>query len=188
MLYGRFIAPSLRGYNCTMPDVASIKLFVSDVDGVLTDGALIIDDRGVESKRFHVRDGLAFKAAMSLGLRVGVLTSRSTSAVTLRMTELGVRLLGHGSTDKKIGLENLCREAGVLPEETAYLGDDLLDLPALLNCGYPMAVADAASEVREVAAFITKTRGGRGAAREAIEHILKTQGRWDELLERYGIG
>ena len=170
-----------------MSDLANIKLIVFDVDGVLTDGTIIVDDHGVESKRFHVRDGFAIKAAMSMGLKVAVLTGRSTRAVAVRLTELGVEYLIQGSHNKAVGIETICQMAGVGLEETAYLGDDLVDLPAMLICRYPMAVADAVAEVRGEAKYVTAVRGGRAAARDAVEHILKAQGRWDELVERYAI-
>ena len=170
-----------------MATPADIKLIVFDVDGVLTDGSIILDDRGVESKRFHARDGLLIKSAMSLGLKIGVLTARTTPAVTLRMSELGINLLIQGSVNKAHGLETLSQRAHVLLEDVAYVGDDLVDLPAMLRCGYAIAVADAVPEVRAEAQFVTTACGGRGAAREAIEHVLKAQGRWDEVLEQYGI-
>lgn len=170
-----------------MSDARAIKLLVFDVDGVLTDGSILVDDRGVESKRFHVRDGFAMKAAMSMGMKIAVLTGRSTRAVTVRMAELGVQHFLQGVADKAIGFETLCQKAGVEMSETGYLGDDLIDLPAMLLCGYPMAVADAVREVREEARYVTQAVGGAAAAREAIEHVLKAQGRWDELVERYAI-
>lgn len=166
---------------------ASIRLIAFDVDGVLTDGGIIIDDHGVESKRFHVRDGFAMRAAMKLGIQIAILTGRSSRVVAHRAGELGVTLLEQGCHDKAIGLENICRRAGVALEEAAFIGDDLIDLPALLRCGYPMTVADGAPEVREVAAYITPSPGGHAAARDAVEHILKAQGRWDEVLERFGV-
>lgn len=167
--------------------LTSIKLIIFDVDGVLTDGAIIVNDQGVESKHFHVRDGFAIRAAMSVGLKIGVLTGRSSRCVNLRMTEIGVDLLLQGAKDKAVGLETLCQRAGVDLEETAYVGDDLVDLPAMLRCGYPIAVADAVAEVRDEASYVTAAPGGRAAAREVIEHILKAQGRWDEVLEQYGV-
>jgi 3-deoxy-D-manno-octulosonate 8-phosphate phosphatase (KDO 8-P phosphatase) len=167
--------------------LAAIKLVVLDVDGVLTDGRIVIDDRGGECKNFHVRDGLAIRAAMDVGLRVGVLSGRTSRATALRMEELGVDLCIQGSAHKAVGLETLCQRAGVLPEESAYVGDDLVDLPALVRCGYPIAVADAISQVRAVARYVTAARGGHAAAREAIEHILMAQGRWDEVVERFGV-
>jgi 3-deoxy-D-manno-octulosonate 8-phosphate phosphatase (KDO 8-P phosphatase) len=168
-----------------MPDPSCIRMLVFDVDGVLTDGAIIINDRGLESKRFHVRDGFAMRAAMKLGIKVGIITGRSSRVVALRAAELGIDLCLQGISDKKQALEDLCKRAGVLPENAAYMGDDLIDLSAMLRCGYPMTVADAPAEVREVAKYVTKVAGGRGAAREAIEHVLKGQNRWDELVEKY---
>jgi len=170
-----------------VPDLSSLKLLIFDVDGVLTDGSIIVNDLGQESKRFYVRDGFAMKFAMSLGLKIGVITGRSSRSVSLRMTELGVQFYMPGSKNKLIALETLCQQAGVLPEHAAFVGDDLIDIPAMLRCGYPIAVADAVEEVRGLAKYVTRASGGRGAAREAIEHVLKAQGRWDELLERYGI-
>lgn len=165
-----------------MPD---IKLILFDCDGVLTDGSLIVNDLGIESKAFHVRDGFAMRRAMDVGLKVGVLTGRSSRALTLRMRDLEISLFLQKCNDKAIGLEMLCQQAGVELEETAYVGDDLIDLPALLRCGYPIAVADAVEQVREVARYTTTAPGGKGAAREAIEHILKLQNKWDALLEQF---
>jgi len=170
-----------------MPDAASVKLVVFDVDGVLTDGSIFVGDTGAEFKRFHVRDGLAIQAATSVGLKVGVISARSTPAVTLRMNELKIENVIQGMRDKGEGLDKLCSRAQVDLEDTAYLGDDLYDLPAMVRCGYPMAVADAAEEVRTAASYVTRAAGGRGAVREAVEHILKAQGLWDAVLERYGI-
>jgi len=164
-----------------------IRLIIFDVDGVLTDGSIIISDSGVESKRFNVRDGLAIRAAMACGLKVGILTSRASRALTLRTVEIGVDLVVQRAPNKVIGLETLCQRAGVMPEEAAYVGDDLVDLPAMLRCAYPIAVADAVEEVKAEASYVTSARGGHGAAREAIEHILKEQNKWDEVVERYGI-
>ena len=164
-----------------------IKLIIFDVDGVLTDGSITIDSAGNESKRFYVRDGLAIRAAMTMGLKVGVLTARASRALTLRMAELGVDLVLQGVSNKVIGLETLCQRAGVMPDEVAYVGDDLVDLPVMVRCAYPIAVADAVAEVKAEARYVTAAPGGRGAARQAIEHILKAQGKWDQVLEQYGI-
>ena len=164
-----------------------IRLIIFDVDGVLTDGSIIISDSGVESKRFHARDGLAMKAAMASGLKVGILTSRASRALTLRMAEIGVDLVVQRAPNKVIGLETLCQRAGVMPEAAAYVGDDLVDLAAMVRCAYPIAVADAVDEIKAEARYVTAARGGHDAARQAIEHILKAQNKWDEVVERYGI-
>ncbi|MEX2214550.1 MAG: HAD-IIIA family hydrolase [Phycisphaeraceae bacterium] len=170
-----------------MPSPRSISFLIFDVDGVLTDGAIQFDDHGTETKSFHVRDGFAMRAAMRLGIKIGILTGRSSQCVTLRMDELGIDLLMQGSKNKAIGLETLCQQAGVEMSETAFMGDDIPDLPAMLRCGYKIAPADAAAEVRSIADFVTQTPGGKGAAREAIEHILKAQDKWEDVLEEFGI-
>lgn len=170
-----------------MPTPTPLKLILFDVDGVLTDGAIHLDGRGAETKRFNVRDGFAIRAAQRAGLKVGVLTGRSSVAVTLRMEELGIDLYIQGAKNKAIGLETLCQQAGVEMSETAYMGDDIPDLPAMLRCGYRIAPADAAAEVRGVADLITQQPGGQGAAREAIEHILKAQDKWEDVLEEFGV-
>lgn len=170
-----------------MGNLKNIKLIIFDVDGVLTDGTIGLDDHGIESKHFHVRDGFAIRAAKRLGLAVGVVSGRASRSVTHRNNELGIDLALLGVRDKAIGLETLCQRAGKDPQQAAFVGDDLIDLPAMLYCGYPIAVADAVAEVKAVAQHITHHRGGCGAARDAIEHILKAQQRWDELLEQYGI-
>ena len=167
------------------PDPKKIELLVFDVDGVLTDGSITYTDRGEQVKSFYVRDGFAMRAADSFGLKVGVLTGRSSRALTLRVNEIGVELFVHGQNNKAIGIETMAQRAGVELDEIAYLGDDLLDLPAMVRVGYPMAVADATDEVRDVARYVTRAPGGRGAAREAIEHVLKAQGQWDAFLERF---
>ena len=170
-----------------MSEPSSIKLIVFDVDGVLTDGAIVLDDNGVEAKHFYVRDGFAIRAAQEMGLKIAALTGRASRCVTLRLSELGVKLQLQGVHDKAMGLETICQWANLLPEQCAYVGDDLMDLPPMLRSGYPMSVVDAVEEVKAEARYVTETAGGRGAAREAIEHLLKLQGRWEELLARYGL-
>jgi 3-deoxy-D-manno-octulosonate 8-phosphate phosphatase (KDO 8-P phosphatase) len=165
----------------------SISMIVFDVDGTLTDGGLVYDSTGGEIKRFHVRDGFAFTAALSVGVKIGVITARQSPIVTRRMAELNVPFVMQGQRDKKIAIETLCQQAGLLPEQVAYVGDDILDLPALLMCGYPIAVADAVEEVKYVAKYVTQLPGGHGAARDAIEHILKAQGKWEAVVDQFGI-
>jgi 3-deoxy-D-manno-octulosonate 8-phosphate phosphatase (KDO 8-P phosphatase) len=160
-------------------------LIVFDVDGVLTDGTITYHAGGGESKNFHTKDGLALRAAMQAGLHVAVITARSSDIVARRMQELGVRDLVQDCNDKAKEVSGLSRAIGIPLEQMAYLGDDLVDLPAMRRVGYPMAVADAADELREMAALVTRRRGGRGAAREAVEHILRAQGRWEKIVEGY---
>ncbi len=169
------------------PDPTAVRMIVFDVDGVLTDGAITYHSGGGESKNFHTKDGLGLRAAMQAGLDVAVITARTSSIVARRMEELGIRDLVQGCNDKAKEITGLSRASGVPLSATAYLGDDLVDLPAMRRVGYPMAVADAADELREMAAFVTRRRGGRGAAREAVEHILQAQGKWEQIVNGYRV-
>ncbi len=165
-----------------------IKLLLSDVDGVLTDGSIMFDAQGNELKKFHVRDGAGIVAWQKCGLKFGIITGRPARVTTLRARELGIEYVEQGSALEKVqSLENICAKAGVDLPEVAFIGDDLADLPVLTRIGYPIAVADAVEEVRGVAKYVTGAAGGRGAVREAIEHLLKAMGRWDEVLETYGV-
>ncbi len=166
--------------------IPDIQLIVFDVDGVLTDGSLIYDNHGNELKRFNSRDGFGLCAAMFSGLQVGVLTARSSEVVHRRMEELKIDHYFHGCKDKAAGIESIAQRARVSLEQTAFMGDDILDLPALKKVGYPMAVSDAAIEVLEAAKFVSEAPGGRGAARQAVEHVLRGQGKWGAVLERFG--
>jgi 3-deoxy-D-manno-octulosonate 8-phosphate phosphatase (KDO 8-P phosphatase) len=167
-------------------NIPDIRLIVFDVDGVLTDGSLIYDNAGNELKRFNIKDGFGIRAAIFSGIQVGVLTARSSEVVHRRMAELKIDHYLHGCKDKAAGIEAICERARVPLDETAFMGDDVLDLPALKKVGYPMTVADAAIEVLEAARFVSESPGGRGAAREAVEHILRTQGKWDAVLAEFG--
>ncbi len=168
--------------------ITDIKLLLLDVDGILTDGSIILDSDGREIKRFHVRDGMAIVMWQNLGFKTGLLTGRPSAVTTLRAAELKIEFVSQGSAmDKLKNFEDLCGRAGVTAEQVAYMGDDLADLPVLLRCGYPMTVSDAVDEVRAAVKLVTKAPGGRGAVREAVEHLLHKMGRWDEVLESYGL-
>jgi 3-deoxy-D-manno-octulosonate 8-phosphate phosphatase (KDO 8-P phosphatase) len=162
-----------------------IELLVLDVDGVLTDGAIIYADIGVEVKAFHVRDGSGLKLWQLEGKRAAVITGRTSSVVEVRAAELGVAPVIQGAADKLAGFRALLREVPVPPEQVCYVGDDLPDLPVLRRCGLAVAVADACPEVRAAAHYVTRAAGGRGAVREAVELILRCQGRWQKVVERY---
>jgi len=168
-----------------MPDDAAarkIRLLVLDVDGVLSDGLIHIDGRGVETKAFHTRDGAGIAIWRKLGHEAAIITGRSSMTVQHRADELGIRHVFQGVRDKMKALGTLLNELGLAASEAAAMGDDLPDLPMLRLAGYPIAVADAAEEVRALATFVTLRPGGRGAVREAIEHLLKAQDRWEEAL------
>ncbi len=162
-----------------------IRLLVLDVDGVLTDGGIVLDARGEEAKRFHVRDGTGLRVWMRLGGSVALITGRRGGAVAARARELEIEHLIQGSRDKGAALEELLERVGVDADKAAAIGDDLPDLPLLRRAGYPMAVADAAPEVQAAARFVTSLPGGHGAVREAIEHLLRSAGRWDEAVSLF---
>ena len=172
----------------TVMGLADIKLLLMDVDGVLTDGSIVMDSAGREIKRFHVRDGAGMVAWSKLGLKLGIITGRPSTVTMLRAAELGVDYVEQCPAMGKVAaLENICGRAGVEVGNIAFIGDDLADLPVLTRVGYPMAVADATAEVIGIAKYVTQTVGGRGAVREAIEHLLKEMDRWDEVVEAYGV-
>lgn len=166
-----------------MPNpAADVKLLCLDADGVMTDGGIRLDDRGVETKRFHVRDGTGIRMWMKLGYEIAVITGRTGEALRHRAAELGVRHVHQGVKKKGECFRRLLDQLGMKPQDAAMLGDDLPDLTLLKLCGYPMAVADAVSEIRCVAAFVTSSPGGSGAVREAIEHLLKARDQWNDAI------
>jgi 3-deoxy-D-manno-octulosonate 8-phosphate phosphatase (KDO 8-P phosphatase) len=167
------------------PADSDIRLLVLDVDGVLTDGSILIDDHGVETKRFHVRDGTGIRIWARMGYRVAVITGRTGMALRHRLNEIGVAHVVQNAAHKAAAFTSLLAEVGVEASQAAMLGDDLPDLPLMHLAGYPMAVADAAREVIEVASFVTVRPGGRGAVREAIEHLLKARGQWKDAVAMF---
>jgi 3-deoxy-D-manno-octulosonate 8-phosphate phosphatase (KDO 8-P phosphatase) len=160
---------------------AAIELIVLDVDGVLTDGRIFHTADGVEIKAFHVRDGSGLVVWQKLGKQVAILSGRKSKTVDVRAQELGVRFVRQGSADKLATFRQLLVQLGLRAEQAAAVGDDLPDLPVLRAAGLALAVADACAEVRSAAHHVTVASGGRGAVREAIELILKHQGRWDAV-------
>jgi 3-deoxy-D-manno-octulosonate 8-phosphate phosphatase (KDO 8-P phosphatase) len=164
---------------------AAIKLLLLDVDGVLTDGSVVYADDGTEIKRFHVRDGSGLKFWQRAGNRAAIVSGRKSAAVEVRAAELGISPVLQGRGDKLPAFEEVLSATGLRPEEVCAVGDDLPDLPVLRRCGLAVAVADACPELRAVAHLVTTARGGRGAVREAIEWLLKLQGRWDEVVNFY---
>ncbi|MHC5115019.1 MAG: KdsC family phosphatase [Planctomycetota bacterium] len=159
-----------------------LRLLVLDVDGVLTDGRIVIDGHGMETKRFHVRDGLGVQLWRHLGYEAAIISGRASAATQHRATELGVRHVFQGVGDKVAAFAELLKDLDLNPSQAAVMGDDLPDLPMMRVAGYPMAVADACEEVRDMAEFVTTRPGGCGAVREAIEHLLKLEDRWEEAL------
>jgi 3-deoxy-D-manno-octulosonate 8-phosphate phosphatase (KDO 8-P phosphatase) len=164
---------------------ARIQLLLFDVDGVLTDGTVLMHADGTESKAFHIRDGAAMVWAQSAGLRVGLLSARSSRATEQRAAQLAIRIVVQGVQTKLDGYQRIVADAGIADDVVAYMGDDLLDLPVLARVGLAAAPADAAPEVRERVHLVSTAPGGRGAVREMIEVVLKAQQRWDQILRRY---
>lgn len=162
-----------------------IQLILSDVDGVLTNGGISYDNQGIESKQFHVRDGLGIKIWQKLGNRFGVITARSSHIVKMRMSELGVDLVRQGLENKLPVAMKIIEELKLKPEEVCFIGDDLADLALMNRVGLAASVADGAPEVRNIAQIVTKASGGHGAVRELIETVLKSQDRWNEVVKSF---
>ncbi|MGA6924432.1 MAG: HAD hydrolase family protein, partial [Desulfosarcina sp.] len=151
----------------------SIRLLLLDVDGVLTAGEVIYNDLGQETKAFNVRDGLGIRLLMAAGIRVGIVTGRRSKALMHRCNNLGIELVKTGIRDKAAALDELLRETGLTASVTAFVGDDLPDLPILRRVGVPIAVGDAHDRVKQAALITTRAPGGRGAVREISERILQ---------------
>ena len=167
---------------------ARVKLLLMDCDGVLTDGRIWIFENGEEQKGFHTRDGLGIDLWHRAGLKSGIISGRVSSAVERRAQDLGMAFVRQGCEDKLQAFAETLALAGVRNDEVAFVGDDLNDLPLMLRSGLGIAVADAAHETREHAHYVTTAHGGRGAVREVVELILKSQGRWDDLVKQYLVG
>ena len=166
-------------------DLAAIKLVGFDVDGVLTDGRIIIDDEGRESKNFHSRDGLGLKILLKAGLQAVLITGRASRLLEIRARGLGLTEIYQGVEDKWAVFEEVLKKKGLGPNQAAFAGDDLIDLPVMTRVGLALAPADAAPDVLAAAHFVAPAPGGRGAVRQMIEFLLKGQGRWDEVLRFY---
>jgi 3-deoxy-D-manno-octulosonate 8-phosphate phosphatase (KDO 8-P phosphatase) len=160
----------------------AIELLVVDVDGVLTAGGIVYGHPELAFKEFHVRDGSGLKVWHRAGKRTGLVTGRTSPVVDRRAAELGISLVVQGAADKMPAYRGIVAEASVTDEAVCYVGDDLPDVPLLRACGLAVAVADACSEARTVAHYITQVPGGRGAVRETIELILRCQGRWPQIV------
>lgn len=173
--------------NLTMsskdPEVAKpIRLILSDVDGVLTDGSITIDNSGIESKTFHVRDGLGIRMWQRQGFHFGMLTARNSQIVKLRAAELDIHLVRQGFADKLPVARELMQLVKLQPSEVCYIGDDLPDLSVMREVGLAVAVADAAPEVCSAAKWVMQQPGGKGAVRELVERLLKAKGLWEPDL------
>ena len=164
---------------------AEIRLLLSDVDGVLTDGMVILDNQGVEAKQFHIRDGQGIRLWQQAGGQFGIVTGRSSQVVKQRAAELDIAIVRQGVKDKWPVVQTICEEVGIGPEAVCYVGDDLPDIGPIRRVGMGVAVADAAEEVRQAASYVSSIVGGQGAIREVVELILKNSNRWESVLQKY---
>ncbi|MEE9613382.1 MAG: HAD-IIIA family hydrolase [Thermodesulfobacteriota bacterium] len=162
--------------------VKAVKLLILDVDGVLTDGRISYTEQGDEIKSFHAHDGHGIKFLVKAGIECAIITVRSSGIVKRRAGELGIKFVYQGVENKDDAFEEILGKLGITPPEAAYIGDDLPDLPVLTRVGFSASVSDAVGEVRARADYVTERPGGRGAVREVAELILRTQGKWDQLV------
>lgn len=166
-----------------------VQLILMDVDGVLTDGQILLvpDGHGAvqEVKMFDVQDGVGITFAHRVGLRTGILTGRRSESVAARAKELGMEIVEQGSHNKLETYAKIRIDAKVGDSQVAYIGDDMQDLPILRRVGFAVAVANAQEELKKVCHFVTEHPGGRGAVREALDFLLRAQGKWDEIMARY---
>ena len=164
---------------------SKIRLVLFDVDGVLTDGKIVMHADGTESKVFDIKDGTAVVWAMRVGLQVGFLSARTSAATSQRAAQLGVTLVHQGVSSKLETYDQIADSLLLDDDQIAYMGDDVLDLPVLLRVGLATAPNDAAEEVRSRVHWVSQRRGGDGAARELIETILRAQDRWESVVATY---
>lgn len=162
-----------------------IRLLLLDVDGVMTDGRIIFDSNGIESKFFNVKDGHGIKMVQRAGIEVGIISGRESQVVINRAAELGIGILYQKCLDKLTPYLKILETTGLDHSQVAFVGDDVIDIPVLRRAGFAAAPADAVAEVLPHAHFVTKNRGGWGAVREVCDLLLKEQGAWDEITGRY---
>ena len=165
--------------------LADIRLLLLDVDGVMTDGGIIYDINGVETKVFNVKDGHGIKMLQRHGIEVGIITGRTSPVVDIRAKELGIELVYQGSLKKLESYHDVKQKTGLNDCQIAYVGDDVIDVPVMRRVAFAAAPADALIEARTVAHYVTTCAGGRGAVREVCDLILKGRGLWDEVVTRY---
>lgn len=164
----------------------AVKLLILDVDGVLTNGSIIYNDEGQETKVFNIKDGLGIRMLMRAGINICIATGRRASKALLnRCQDLGIDLVFDGLSDKAATLDLILERTGLSAQETAFMGDDLPDIPLMKKVGFAIAVADAHETVLKNADMVTSAKGGQGAVREAAETILKARGFWDDVLKHF---
>jgi 3-deoxy-D-manno-octulosonate 8-phosphate phosphatase (KDO 8-P phosphatase) len=168
-----------------MANLADIQMLAMDVDGVLTDGTLIVNGDGTESKFFNSQDGHGIRLWQRAGLKVALLSGRLLGPAKYRVEELEIQYVFEDCHYKLPVFQKFLEQLGLSPQNAAYIGDDLPDLPVIRYVGFGVAVANAVDEVKQYADYVTTCAGGKGAVREVIEYILKNTGKWQELMKRY---
>jgi 3-deoxy-D-manno-octulosonate 8-phosphate phosphatase (KDO 8-P phosphatase) len=162
-----------------------IKLLILDVDGVMTDGRIIMDSEGREIKNFNVRDGHGIKILQRYGIKVAILTGRKSKVVEYRAKDLEIGDVYQKVFNKKEVFQKILKKHKLSADATAFMGDDIVDIPVLKSVGFSAAVADAVDVVKQSVDYVTKNNGGHGAVREVCEMILQAQGKWPEIAARY---
>lgn len=168
-----------------MEKLADIRLLLLDVDGVMTDGGIIYDGNGLETKVFNVKDGHGIKMLQRHGIEVGIITGRTSAVVDIRARELGIELVYQGALKKLECYLDIKQRTGFLDSQIAYVGDDVIDVPVMRRVQFAAAPADALLEARNAAQYVTTCAGGKGAVREVCDMILKGRGLWSEVTSRY---
>lgn len=165
--------------------LSNIQLLLLDVDGVMTDGRIIYDGNGLETKFFNVKDGHGIKLLQRYGIQVGIITGRSSVVVDIRARELGIDLVYQGALKKLESYVDVKLKTGLEDSQIAYMGDDIVDIPVMRRAGFSAAPPDSLPEVLAVADFVSSCKGGKGAVREMCDLILKGRGFWDQVVARY---
>ena len=177
--------PRSAAWQEALPRARQVRLLLLDVDGVLTDGTITYGTDGIETKSFHTQDGLGLKLLQESGVAAGIITARASEAVLRRARELGFAHVVQGAADKLAAFEAILRETGLRPPQTAYMGDDWMDLPLLTRVGLAAAPANAVAEVRQRVHYTTERTGGRGAVREVCDLLLEAQSNLERLFARF---
>src|SRR5580704_15584539 len=167
----------------------NIKILIFDVDGVLTDGQIFVipnaDGHGIEAKGFAAHDGLGISLGRLGGLRIGIITKRNSQTVAIRARDLKLEFVYQGQSHKMDAIRDILAKTGYMIDQLAYVGDDIIDLPVMRQCGLAIATANARQQVKAAAHYITPNAGGFGAGRDAVDFILKAQGTLDKVIEAY---
>jgi 3-deoxy-D-manno-octulosonate 8-phosphate phosphatase (KDO 8-P phosphatase) len=163
----------------------NVKMLILDVDGVMTDGRIIMDDEGRQLKNFNVRDGHGLKIIQRYGIKIAILTGRKSEVVNHRASDLEIKDVYQGALNKKEVFKEILVQHKLAAISVAFMGDDIIDIPVLKQVGFSVAVADAVDVVKKNVDYVTKNKGGHGAVREVCEMILQAQGKWPEIAEKY---